>query len=235
MMMKVLLFVLASSVNLSNGFVIRPTTTTTTTTNLPGKQQFLPSKPVTLKPTRPLLRNEVSCQMAFLPPSNDDNNKSNEFGDIVKGALGILGVVAFFASPLGGIFFAIVNSFFALAILTPLVAVVAFQGWTYFNTIDGPCPNCGSPVKVLKDDSPSICLNCGTMVRSSADNSSIDYAGGGNNDIFSDASGSGDGADFFGDIFDQAVGVKRSPMSPDEEKAAERRQQTIIDVEVDKD
>jgi len=253
--MKFLLLVLASSVvNLSNGFVIRPTTTTTikTTTQQQQQQQFrstnykfpqtttAASFPTSPKTTSSIRTNDVSCQMAFLPPSNDNNNNNkslDEFGDIVKGALGILGVVAFFASPLGGIFFAIVNSFFALAILTPLVAVVAFQGWTYFNTIDGPCPNCGSPVKVLKDDSPSVCLNCGTMVRSSTDNSSIDFAGGGNNDIFSNNNGGGGGGvgDLFGGIFDQAAGVQRNPMSPNEERAAERRQQTIIDIEVDKD
>lgn len=55
---------------------------------------------------------------------------------IVTGVL----VALFFASPLGGIFFAVTNSLFVLALLTPLVLYVGFQIWSALYTADSIKP-----------------------------------------------------------------------------------------------
>ena len=61
--------------------------------------------------------------MSFnLPPK-----KSSPLDDILPGIVTAIGLGVFFASPLGGIFFAITNSLFVLALLTPVVLIVGFQ------------------------------------------------------------------------------------------------------------
>jgi predicted RNA-binding Zn-ribbon protein involved in translation (DUF1610 family) len=112
--------------------------------------------------------------MSFLPPP--DNNKDTVVSTVLK----TLGVIAFFASPLGGIVFSIFNSVLVLTIVVPLLAVAAFQVWQSLNTIRGSCPECGAPVTVIKQDaqqqlqsSPSLCLNCGALVQASSSNDAI--------------------------------------------------------------
>jgi hypothetical protein len=109
---------------------------------------------------------------AFLPPSGGGggNNKSSELTELTMAAITLLAVVAFLLSPLGAIVFAVFNSLVALAILLPLGGLVAFNVWQYFNTKTGACPNCQGPVKVLKDESPSICFTCGSIVQLKDDN-----------------------------------------------------------------
>lgn len=92
-----------------------------------------------------------------LPPSR---NKKG----VVFSVLTLLGLIAFLSSPLGTIFFAIVNSLLVFALLLPLAVIVAFQTWQFFYTTERPCPNCNTPVRFLNDGSPSICLNCGSIV-----------------------------------------------------------------------
>jgi len=180
--------------------------------------------------------------MYNLPPGKNEN----ELGDILKGAASLILVVAFFASPLGGLVFGIFNSFLLLAILTPVLATVGISVWQYFNTITGSCPNCGAPVRVVKTKEgglaqPTICISCGSILQANYDNSGIDNVTGRNslNDLSTGPFGGG------GTIFD-VFGGPPSPGSRTtstttivEEKKTQkdkiRREATIIDVEVDDD
>eukprot|EP00579_Thalassiosira_antarctica_P004802 CAMPEP_0201884300 /NCGR_PEP_ID=MMETSP0902-20130614/16896_1 /ASSEMBLY_ACC=CAM_ASM_000551 /TAXON_ID=420261 /ORGANISM="Thalassiosira antarctica, Strain CCMP982" /LENGTH=205 /DNA_ID=CAMNT_0048413239 /DNA_START=71 /DNA_END=685 /DNA_ORIENTATION=- len=112
----------------------------------------------------------TSLQMNFsLPPSGPSEPKGPL--DDIKALLPTIGtgvlVALFFASPLGGFFFSVVNSLFVLALLTPFVLFGGFQIWTSLYTVEAPCPSCGvSPVRVLKDGKePGVCLNCGAFSR----------------------------------------------------------------------
>jgi uncharacterized membrane protein YgcG len=199
--------------------------------------------------------------MYKLPPQKEDN----DLGPVVSTILSIVGVIAFFASPLGGIFFAITNSLFILALLLPVTAVVAFQGWQYFNTVTGPCPVCGAPVQVVKSQEvtpdPSVCLNCGSVVVPNSANDGIDVAGAGPGVVgdnaadaktlldmlFGGGSGTGDG---YGNVAQRgrssdgdmrtggASSASGGGSSGSGTKGAEqkyRREGTIIDVDVERD
>ena len=105
---------------------------------------------------------------AFLPPSGGGDNKDpsgDGLGAVATSVLTFAGITLFFLSPLGGLFFAFFNSILALSILIPVGGFVAFQVWTYLNTVKGNCANCAAPVQVLKDGTPSICLNCGSILQ----------------------------------------------------------------------
>ena len=185
-----------------------------------------------------------------MPP--DQNNK-NDLGDVLKSVLGLVVVVAFLLSPLGSFVLSILNGFLLLSILAPIMAVVGFQIWEYFNTISGPCPNCGIPVKVLKrkggsdqDDVPSLCFNCGTILQASDDNQDIiiSLRTRRRNNIMDDWDGIMGGSDS-GSMFDTLFGAprmssrrtvtKRTTITEDGPTSSRnrRREQTIIDVEVD--
>jgi predicted RNA-binding Zn-ribbon protein involved in translation (DUF1610 family) len=141
------------------------------------------------------------------------------------GVAWIVGLIVFFASPLGGLFFAAVNSVFALLFITPFVLIVAFNTWQFFSTVQGNCPSCSAPIRVLKDGSPSICLNCGSVVVVRNDNGRIDFAPNANQfeqeeSIFS--------------IFDSVTSTaKANKISTETRKDQYRREQTVIDVDVE--
>jgi hypothetical protein len=171
----------------------------------------------------------VTRHMYKLPPGGGGNN-DNGLRELLGGVVTVAALALFFFSPLGSIFFAITNSLFLLAILLPVVGVVAFQAWRFLNTISGACPNCGAPVTVLKDqNSPSVCLSCGSFVRASDDKSNIEVIRG---DASVDRGFAGSTSIF--DIFE------RGSSSPtvtgnDDKQSKYRRERTIIDVEVEDD
>jgi hypothetical protein len=116
----------------------------------------------------------------MLPPSGGGSNKMDWKG-LGTSILSILGVLVFFASPLGAIVFSIFNSFLLLSILLPLVGVAAFQFWQAFNTVQGSCPACGAPIRVVKNnpsallpEAPGLCFNCGSLVQATMDNRGIE-------------------------------------------------------------
>lgn len=216
----VVVLISLASTQLTSGFVVRPAVPRGNSVARPNV--VLAPNQVKRAPSQQ--RKQVVRYMYNLPPPKKDDNG---LGDLATSALGLIGLVAFFVSPLGGIFFALFNSLVAFLFLAPVVGLVGFQGWKFFNTIDGPCPNCGAPCTVLKDDSPSICLSCGTLVRSSVDKKSIEFSGSGM-DVTNDSQN-----DIMSGFFDQFAGVSRSPPSPEEKKSTYRRETTIIDVEIE--
>jgi hypothetical protein len=225
--------------------------TTTTTTRMPTKHAFVtPTAPALLSPhaltSASTSSSSTSLQMGFqLPPGKEDKGLDPIFTTV----LSLVGVVAFFASPLGGIFFAITNSLFILALLVPVTAVVGFQAWQYFNTITAPCPNCGAPVQVVKwtelEPSPTLCVNCGSVVQANAANDGIDFAGQGPGTV-----GDSDGASLLDMLFGGGMnsnnggggGVQQRRPGDDASvsggpKSTEqryKREATIIDVDVEK-
>jgi hypothetical protein len=155
---------------------------------------------------------------------------------IATGAL----VLLFFASPLGGIFFAVTNSLFVLALLTPFILFVGFQVWSALYTIEAPCPSCGViPVKVLKNGEPGVCLNCGAFSRANEKGDGLELC---NNpyDMMNEGAGGsmfdalfGQGGNGVSD-FDVVSGQSKSSGQDEQAKAAKKRG-TIIDVDVERD
>jgi hypothetical protein len=184
--------------------------------------------------------------MYNLPPGRNQN----DLGDLLKLAGTLILAVAFFVSPLGGIVLGIINSFFLLTILLPIMGGIGIAAWQYFNTITGVCPNCGAPVRVLKakEDGtaePSICFTCGSILQAKYDNSGIDNITGRNTlDDLSRGSGSPFGGGGLFDIFGGGGGAPTSVSTTTttvikeergNQKSKIRRESTIIDVEVDED
>lgn len=169
--------------------------------------------------------------MYNLPPSGGGGGGNGGVREILTSVATLAAIVAFFVSPLGGLFFAVINSFFVLSLLVPIVLWIGFQGWSFFNTVEGPCPQCGAPVRVVKESlSPSICLNCGTFVQATPDKSSVEFYREQDQVIVDE--------DYTASIWDSLLsgpmGARSAPTSsPQERQAKFRREQTIIDVEVD--
>jgi len=106
--------------------------------------------------------------MYNLPP-DDDNNRNHALSGLLPSIVTIAGLALFFFSPLGGLFFALTNTLFVFALLSPFILFIGYQIWQYFYTIAGPCPNCGTPVLVLKDaENPTVCFNCGSPIISNS-------------------------------------------------------------------
>lgn len=188
----------------------------------------------------------TALQMGYnLPPGGGGGGgPGSDIKALLPGILTIAGITLFFISPLGGIFFAVTNTLFALAIITPFVGYLGLQVWQAFNTVSGPCPNCGAPVRVLKEDrgQPSLCINCGSLVRSNIDkdgielcNSPTDVMGG--NSLFDQLFGGVSGVtpqQMVDEIdYDIASGQKKGPTKSKATKA--KRESTIIDVDVESD
>jgi hypothetical protein len=174
--------------------------------------------------------------MYNLPPSGGGGG--NNVGDIVKGAVSIVLVVAFFASPLGGLVLGLFNSFLVLLFLLPIAASVGFQIWQSLNTISGTCPNCGAPATVLKADkdglpSPSLCFNCGAVLQANYDNSGIDNVSGRTSiDGLSPMGGAGNS---IFDVFTSTTTTTTASAAPTQNRDRKRRETTIIDVDIEDD
>mmetsp|Transcript_6932 Transcript_6932/g.12665 ORF Transcript_6932/g.12665 Transcript_6932/m.12665 type:complete len:264 (+) Transcript_6932:65-856(+) len=175
--------------------------------------------------------------MYNLPPSGGGGG-GNNIGGIVRGAVAIALIIAFFASPLGGLFLGLVNSFFIFLFIFPLVASVGYQIWQSLNTISGTCPNCGAPATVLKTNndgfaSPSLCLNCGAVLQANRDNTGIDNISGKN--AIDDLSSQPMGGNSLFDIFTTTTTTTSSTSTGSDGRSKRRRETTIIDVDVEDD
>ena len=182
--------------------------------------------------------------MGFNLPPSGGGNKDSVVPEWIGSVVTIVAIVGFFASPLGSIVFTLFNSLVVLAVLTPVLLVVAFQTWQTFFTFDGPCPNCDATVRVLKSGGgqqpqPTICLNCGAIVQSNMDGTGIELApqdGVIGNDDDDDSSDS----DLIESLLGNWMGLREQPTTQSSTTAEERqqkfrREQTIIDVEVDRE
>ena len=167
-------------------------------------------------------KHSVACFGFNLPPGKSDSG----LREILVAAISILGLIVFFASPLGGLLFAAVNSMLALAFITPLVLILAFNTWQFFNTVQGNCPSCRAPLRVLKDGSPSICFSCGSIVQSN-DGKTIDFA--------PNVQQLEREETFFESFFNNDSRRPTSPKQSQQKKSQYRRERTIIDVEVEDD
>lgn len=183
--------------------------------------------------------------MYNLPPGNNNNNGP---GDILKGALGLVLVIGFFASPLGGLVLGLFNSFLVLSLVLPAIGTLVFQGWQYFNTISGTCPNCGAPARVLKTNkegeaSPSLCFNCGAVLQANYENTAIDNVTG-RKSVMDDNFGSPSGGSIF-DIFGGEPSSYTSTTTttttiyeeetPSSKKKSNIKKDMIIDAEIEDD
>jgi len=165
-----------------------------------------------------------------LPPSGGGGNK---FSDILPFVLTASALTLFFLSPLGGLFFAVTNTLFVLAILTPIAFIIGFQLWSAFNTLEGTCPNCGAKVVVLKSSYDSnLCLNCGSLIRATADNKGVELCNAPPSDEFFDIdSGNGGLFDIFGSPPTSTSQGGKSMV----DKKKIKRERTIIDVDIEED
>jgi len=205
-------------------------------------------------PQQPAGARSTQLFMYNLPPGGGGGPpQNNDIRQVLGGVLTVGAIILFFLSPLGGLFFAITNSLLILAIITPILAVVAFQVWQSVSTIRGSCPNCGAPDQiVLKDtDQVSFCFNCGAFLTASSGKKTIELANragaggggvGGRDYIDEDTNnGMGDPVSMFDALFNNnggpGMGSKEQPsQSAAKEKAQKfKREQTIIDVDVTKD
>ena len=180
----------------------------------------------------------TSLQMGYqLPPS--PKGPLEEFKAILPTiGTGVL-IALFFASPLGGAFFAITNTLFALAFVTPFLLFAGFQIWSALYTVEAPCPSCGQlPIRALKNGEPTVCLNCGAFSRANEKGDGLELCnnpydmmndGGGSGSLFDSLFGGMGGGDGISDFEVMGSGSKQ------EKANKSKRQGTIIDVEVERD
>ena len=183
----------------------------------------------------------TSLQMYNLPPSGG-GGPGNDLKSILPGIVTIVGLTLFFLSPLGSIFFAVTNTLFALAIITPIVGLVGFKTWETFNTVSGPCPNCGSPARALKEDegNPSLCYNCGSLIRANADKDGIELCNNpndimGGNSLFDQLFGGMGGLSPQQVVDEVDADINGSNTGKSGRQSKARRESTIIDVDVESD
>lgn len=221
-------------------FVIHPATgniNTRGTQPLTAKNAFQESSTVT---PRQSVRKATHLQMGYqLPPSRDPKGPFEQIQAILPSVGFVVLVGLFFASPLGGIFFAITNSLFVLVFLTPFILFAGFQIWSALYTIEAPCPSCGQiPIRALKNGEPTVCLNCGAFSRSNEAGDGLELCnnpydmmneGGGSGSLFDSLFGGNGVSDF------DVMGSSSDGGRKEEQTKKTRKQATIIDVEVERD
>eukprot|EP00578_Thalassiosira_sp_NH16_P016474 CAMPEP_0181108138 /NCGR_PEP_ID=MMETSP1071-20121207/17470_1 /TAXON_ID=35127 /ORGANISM="Thalassiosira sp., Strain NH16" /LENGTH=251 /DNA_ID=CAMNT_0023191721 /DNA_START=127 /DNA_END=882 /DNA_ORIENTATION=+ len=205
----------------------------------------LPSSSSSIPENHSGRRTTTSLKMGYqLPPSGGGGGPKGPFEQIeailptiVTGVL----VALFFASPLGGIFFAITNSLFVLALITPLILYVGFQIWSALYFVEAPCPSCGRlPVRALKSGEPSVCISCGAFSRVTEKGDGLELCN--NPNDVNNMGGSlfdslfGMGGNGMSDFADITGGPQQEGGTGREEEAKKaKRQGTIIDVDVERE
>lgn len=179
------------------------------------------------------LQKQTSLQMSYLPPSSPKGPLDDLKSLLPTVGTGIL-VALFFASPLGAAFFAIFNSLFVLALLTPFVLFAGFQLWSSLYTYQDTCPSCGQvPVRALKNGEPTVCLNCGSFCRVNEAGDGLELCNN-PNDIMG-GQGSLLDALFGGGDMMSDFGVVDSSRPSTQEMKRVKKPGNVIDVEVERD
>lgn len=65
-----------------------------------------------------------------------------------------------------GWLFNLLNGFFLLLFIVPLVAGPAVSWFIEANAVEGACPECGAPMKLLKMQQQERCYSCGALMSS---------------------------------------------------------------------
>lgn len=193
---------------------------------------------------------QSALHMGYLPPEGGGGSKDSLVSNIITPVLTVAATILFFLSPLGAVFFAVTNSIFLGLLLLPLILSIGFQAWQYFYTISAPCPNCGAPTRVLKDDQvgPNICLNCGSLIRANLAKDGVELCND-PNDLFDESSrvssffdlftrnmdSSDTGDDIGGVFFEETTTATTTRKTRESRQDKERRERTIIDVDATKD
>mmetsp|Transcript_1441 Transcript_1441/g.3118 ORF Transcript_1441/g.3118 Transcript_1441/m.3118 type:complete len:257 (+) Transcript_1441:110-880(+) len=182
----------------------------------------------------------TTLRMGYQLPPSPKGPKEQLESILPTIATGVL-VALFFASPLGGIFFAVTNSLFVLALLTPVILFAGFQVWTALYTFEAPCPSCGAlPVRALKSGEPSVCLNCGAYSRVNEKGDGLELCNNPYDSVLNQDGGGGLFDSLFGtggngmSDFD-VVGGDANAKKVEEQAKKVKRQGTIIDVDVERD
>lgn len=110
-----------------------------------------------------------------------------------------------------------------------LIFYIAWQLWKTFNTIDAGCPNCESPVTVLKNGEATICLNCGSVVRANIDQDGVELC---NAEPSFEESPSFGG---LGSLFDGLSTPNSSIQTSNDKTKNSKRDNTIIDIDFTED
>lgn len=189
----------------------------------------------------------TKLSMYNLPPSGGGSGGGGgggktDIADIAKGALSILLTVGFFVSPLGGIVLGIFNSFVVLLFLLPLAATFGFQVWQKFNTVQGPCPNCGEDVTVMKnkDDASvvdnaipnqSLCFKCGAVLQANESNTGINNVSG--RKTIDDLNGPMGGRSSIFDIFSEGVPTESSATTTTVKTTSANKKDNIGKIDMD--
>ena len=229
------LFLIILSTSTVQAFVVRPAisihkykTITSNTISIGNEQVVQPSTKTRREHTHLLMGYQ-------LPPS--PKGPLEQLQAILPTIGTAILVALFFASPLGNIFFAITNTLFAVAFITPFLLFAGFQIWSALYTVEAPCPSCGQlPVRALKNGEPTVCLNCGALSRVNQSGDGLELCNN-PNDMFNSGGGGGLFDSLFGGMGNsngvsdfEVMGTNKS----NQEKAT-KRQGTIIDVEVERD
>ncbi len=175
-------------------------------------------------------RKKLSLQVfrggpGFPPPNRGPGGDADGLvSSVVSTAL----FVAFFFSPLGSIFFGIINTGLLLVFATPVVLFLAYQLYTTVFLVQAPCPTCGAPAAASKDGNPSMCISCGSTIRSTKDKAGLELC----NEApdFTNAQNGFDLNDIFGGpARAEQVGKTGDP----EARKREKRETKIIDIDVE--
>jgi len=103
-------------------------------------------------------------QMGQLPRGGPSFDPGSLVGPAIFAALLFSGTL--------GTLFNILNGFLLLLFVVPLVAGPIFNWWISNNLLEGTCPNCSSPMQVIKGQEGQ-CFACGSTMSSELSESGV--------------------------------------------------------------
>mmetsp|Transcript_5122 Transcript_5122/g.11359 ORF Transcript_5122/g.11359 Transcript_5122/m.11359 type:complete len:215 (+) Transcript_5122:291-935(+) len=116
------------------------------------------------RPAQPVSRAELSMQMNQLPRGGP--------GFDLKGLVWPAVFVFLLTTGTLGFVFNFLNGIFLFLFVAPLIATPIFNWWLSHNLLEGTCPNCASPVQVIKGQQGQ-CFACGATMSSELSDSGV--------------------------------------------------------------